>query len=375
MASSPPRNRRAVAAAAGTTHDGPPARATRTRTSSSRRELVMSEILEHATRLFAERGYDGTTLQDIADAIGITRPGLYNYISSKEQLLAELVRDVSENTAHIVRAVRLRTDLSSVEKLRIVVRTLVLQRAGAPERFRVLDRTEAALPEEVAALHLKSRREVLAEVRTIIEEGISTVSKEIPGLLRGTTVTTASSLASEVTGSVASAEKLVNDLGRWLSVLVLIAAFAVACLLTMAAVARRVREFGTLKAIGWRSRRIVAQVLGESMAMGVAGAAAGVGLGLAGAAIIAAVSPKLSAMVGGNSGPQASAPPGARRPSPDDRRREPVPRGVRDAAPVGYRGVIVLAVILAIAGGLLAGAFASWRIARLRPADALARVA
>jgi len=133
----------------------------------------MSEILEHATRLFAERGYDGTTLQDIADAIGITRPGLYNYISSKEQLLAALVRDVSENTARIVRAVRLRTDLSSVEKLRAVVRALVLQRAQAPERFRVLDRTEAALPAEVAALHLKARREVLAEVRTIIEEGVS----------------------------------------------------------------------------------------------------------------------------------------------------------------------------------------------------------
>jgi AcrR family transcriptional regulator len=162
-----------VAAAADHTVDAAPARATRTRTSSSRRELVMSEILEHATRLFAERGYDGTTLQDIADAIGITRPGLYNYISSKEQLLAALVRDVSENTAHMVRAVRLRTDLSSVEKLRAVVRALVLQRAGAPERFRVLDRTEAALPEDVAALHLKARREVLAEVRTIIEEGVS----------------------------------------------------------------------------------------------------------------------------------------------------------------------------------------------------------
>jgi len=172
MATSPPRNRRAVAAAAGTV-DGARTRATRMRTSSSRRELVMSEILEHATRLFAERGYDGTTLQDIADAIGITRPGLYNYISSKEQLLAALVRDVSENTAHIVREVRLRTDLSSVEKLRTVVRALVLQRAGAPERFRVLDRTEAALPEEVAALHLKARREVLAEMRTIIEEGVS----------------------------------------------------------------------------------------------------------------------------------------------------------------------------------------------------------
>ena len=167
-----------MAAAAGRTADGAPARATRTRTSSSRRELVMSEILEHATRLFAERGYDGTTLQDIADAIGITRPGLYNYISSKEQLLAALVRDVSENTAHIVRAVRLRNDLSSVEKLRVVVRALVLQRAGAPERFRVLDRTEAALPEGVAALHLKARREVLTEMRAIIKEGVS------PGELR-----------------------------------------------------------------------------------------------------------------------------------------------------------------------------------------------
>src|ERR1700733_5436117 len=172
MASPSPRNRRAVAAAS-TTPDGPPARATRTRTSSSRRELVISEILEHATRLFAERGYDGTTLQDIADAIGITRPGLYHYITSKEQLLAALVRDISENTAHIVRAVRLRTDLSSVEKLRAVVRGLVLQRARAPEHFRVLDRTEAALPEEVAAQHLKARREVLTEMRTIVEEGVS----------------------------------------------------------------------------------------------------------------------------------------------------------------------------------------------------------
>src|ERR1700678_4792608 len=114
MVSPVSRNRRAVTAAAGNTVDGAPARAPRTRTSSSRRELVMSEILEHATRLFAERGYDGTTLQDIAAAVGITRPGLYNYISSKEQLLAELVRDVSESTAHSVHAARLRTDLSSV---------------------------------------------------------------------------------------------------------------------------------------------------------------------------------------------------------------------------------------------------------------------
>jgi putative ABC transport system permease protein len=203
---------------------------------------------------------------------------------------------------------------------------------------------------------------------------IPAAQHEIARLLPHATVTTQASLASEVTGSVSSAAKLASDLGRWLAVLVLIAAFAVASLLTMAAVARRAAEFGTLKAIGWRTRRIIAQVLGESVAMGVAGAAAGTGLGFAGAAIIAAVAPKLSATVPGSSGAssQAAVPGG--------------PTGELDPATAPHvvaillspsitTGVIVLAVLLAMAGGLLAGAFGSWRIARLRPADALAQVA
>jgi putative ABC transport system permease protein len=210
--------------------------------------------------------------------------------------------------------------------------------------------------------------------------GISAVSEQISGLLPGATVTTASSLASQVTGSVSSAASLANDLGRWLSVLVLIAAFAVACLLTMAAVARRVREFGTLKAIGWRSRRIVAQVLGESVVIGIAGAAAGIGLGFAGAAIIAAVAPKLSATIGGNSGQSQVSGAGGGSRTIGGGQEQTIGGNVTHVVSVPLHpsvsvGVILLAVLLAVLGGLLAGAFGSWRIAGLRPADALARVA
>jgi putative ABC transport system permease protein len=199
---------------------------------------------------------------------------------------------------------------------------------------------------------------------------IPAVHRESASLLPGATVTTASSLAGEVTGSLASAAKLADDLGTWLSVLVLIAAFAVASLLTMGAVTRRSSEFGTLKAIGWRSRRIIAQVLGESLTIGIAGAAAGVGLGLAGAGIINLVAPTLPALVNDNSGAVVAPVPGGKV----------IGLSLNYLVPVSVHasvtlGTVAMAVALALLGGLLAGAFASWRIARLRPSAALARVA
>ena len=139
---------------------------------------------------------------------------------------------------------------------------------------------------------------------------IGTVSGEISKALPSTTVTTSADLANEVTGSLSSASSLANNLGKWLAIAVLIAAFLLASLLTMAAVSRRVREFGTLKALGWKSRRIVGQVMGEAVTMGIIGGAIGVGLGLAGAELVTKLSPKLTAVVGQTTG---SATPGGAR--------------------------------------------------------------
>ena len=196
---------------------------------------------------------------------------------------------------------------------------------------------------------------------------IPAVQSEIARLLPSATVTTPSSLASEVTGSVSSAAKLAGDLGKWLSILVLIAAFAVAVLLTMAAVSRRVGEFGTLKALGWRGRRIIAQVMGESFVLGVLGAAIGVGLGFAGAAVINAIAPNLSATLVQDTGEHIMTPSGPLSPTSSHTVSVPLVASVSGAA-------ILAAVLLAVAGGLLAGTFGSWRIGRLRPADALTKV-
>jgi ABC-type antimicrobial peptide transport system permease subunit len=224
---------------------------------------------------------------------------------------------------------------------------------------------------------------------------ITTLANTIKTAVPGSTVTDENSLASEVTGSLSSASSLANSLGKWLAIAVLIAAFLLASLLTMSAVSRRIREFGTLKALGWRSRRVVGQVLGESVAIGIVGGVVGVGLGFLGAALVDHFSGSLSASLGSTTG--TATPGGAQRfggaggaagggGTAGTGGTNPFRGGFTNAAhsastvavhlsaPVTI-SAIVLAVGLAVLGGLIAGGFGGWRAARLRPAAALSKVA
>jgi hypothetical protein len=162
---------------------------------------------------------------------------------------------------------------------------------------------------------------------------------------------------------------------RWTAVAALIAAFAVASLLTLGAVGRRVREFGTLKALGWRSRRVVGQVMGEAVVQGVLGGVLGIGVGVGGAFLVSKLAPSLEATVGATGAPGgvlSAGPPGAgplRGALAAANRTLTVPF----TAPLNAR-LFVLAIALALVGGVLAGSVGGWRAARLRPAEALRRV-
>jgi AcrR family transcriptional regulator len=59
---------------------------------SARRE----ELTRIAARLFAERGYQGTSLADLAAALGVQKPSLYHHIASKEDLLWEVAWEGAE---------------------------------------------------------------------------------------------------------------------------------------------------------------------------------------------------------------------------------------------------------------------------------------
>jgi ABC-type lipoprotein release transport system permease subunit len=218
----------------------------------------------------------------------------------------------------------------------------------------------ASMPNEVNTIYVSAAS----------ASDINTVSGEISRALPTATVTTSSDLASEVSGSLSSAATLANNLGKWLAVAVLAAAFGLASILTVSAVSRRVREFGTLKAVGWSSGRIIRQVMGEALVIGIIGGVAGVAVGYGGAAIVTAVARPLTATPGST----GSAPGGFRGGFAHSAASAARTVTVHLTAPVTL-GIVALAVLLAIAGGLIAGSFGAWRAARLRPAAALGRLA
>ena len=132
----------------------------------------MSEIYAQAASLFAERGFAGTSLQDIADATGFSRQALYHYVKSKDELLTQLVTDLTRSPTAKLREINARSDLDATDKLRAIAKTIATHRAEQPDSFLLAVRSEANLPAEVGHQHREGKRAVLDEIVKAVEVGM-----------------------------------------------------------------------------------------------------------------------------------------------------------------------------------------------------------
>ena len=203
-------------------------------------------------------------------------------------------------------------------------------------------------------------------VRATSSADVSKVQKEIEQTLgSGAQVASAKQVADSINGSLVDAADLSHNLGLVLAIVAAAAAFLLAVLLTLSSVGKRVREIGTLKALGWSQRLVVRQIVAECLATGVVGGLLGVGLGVAAAALVGALGPNLSASTTTGGGDTLF--------GLGQALSRTATTSVSLDAPL-TASLLGLGFGLALAGGLIAGTAGALRAARLRPADALRQV-
>ncbi|MDQ6855875.1 MAG: FtsX-like permease family protein [Candidatus Dormibacteraeota bacterium] len=205
--------------------------------------------------------------------------------------------------------------------------------------------------------------EILVKVAS--SDNVDSVAAAIHNHLPGAQVLTAKSLANQVSGSLADAHTLASSLGVALAVIILLAAFLLAALLTTSSVSKRVHEIGTLRAIGWRRARVVRQIMAETVGIGVLGAVVGVLIGFGVAAAVNHFGPTLTSTTTGNSV-------GASTVASIFHQTSTVSanQSVHLQSVISWQTVL-LGIAFALLGGLVAGMVGGWRASRLAPATAL----
>jgi AcrR family transcriptional regulator len=129
------------------------------------------EILEAAVALFRDKGYHATSMQDIADAVGLQKGSLYHYIAGKEELLFRIAFETISHYNRLLETI-LASSLPAAEKLRRAVRAHVFMQTHDVGTVTLLRDSGALRPEQREIIHGLTRR--YAElVEALIGHGIA----------------------------------------------------------------------------------------------------------------------------------------------------------------------------------------------------------
>jgi AcrR family transcriptional regulator len=128
------------------------------------------EILDAAARIFHEKGYESTSIQDIADAVGILKGSLYYYIETKEDLLYDIVREVHQTAEASLFQVD-EAEGDALVKIRAFVHSLLLFNAGNLSKVAVFFHDYRSLSPERQLTIIAERDRTDELLRRLIRQG------------------------------------------------------------------------------------------------------------------------------------------------------------------------------------------------------------
>lgn len=127
-------------------------------------------ILRTAAQLFNERGFYETTLNDLAERLHVTKPSLYYYVKSKDDILVQILNNAMQEIDPAIRMAE-QADVSGMEKLRMFISHYVVVLCGDFGKCLVISGV-SPLEDESREKLLPAFRRIDDSVRGMIREGI-----------------------------------------------------------------------------------------------------------------------------------------------------------------------------------------------------------
>jgi AcrR family transcriptional regulator len=129
----------------------------------ARYEARRSEVVAAAAELFAERGYDGTSMSELTEATGLAAGGIYHYIEGKDDLLIaicdELLEPLLERAREIVAA-----EAPPVEQLRELITAWVAHVVAHRHHMLVFTQERQAIERQPRWRHVRAQRKAFEKI-------------------------------------------------------------------------------------------------------------------------------------------------------------------------------------------------------------------
>ena len=138
-------------------------------------DLQREQIVARAADLFARQGYSGTSMNQVAEACGISKPSLYHYVDDKYRLLVEITQGHVDRLRALAAEASARTDAAPEARLRDLIVRFMEAYADAQARHRVLT-------EDVKFLQPKDRKRVLDAEREVVDAFARAIAAARPDL-------------------------------------------------------------------------------------------------------------------------------------------------------------------------------------------------
>ena len=136
--------------------------------------MTKAQILDAAAQIFRIKGYHAASMQDIAGAVNLQKASLYHHVSSKQEILLELLDQALELlTGQILGIVRDET-LSSDVKLRQMMEAYLMALVDHFDIATVLLLEHRSLRPELHARHIPNRDRFESLWREVVDEGMQT---------------------------------------------------------------------------------------------------------------------------------------------------------------------------------------------------------